>query len=61
MDYNDAFNVRKNNLSKGIFAYYKEHVMIHKGYKQWVKTKFLFNKNNKKFYYIKKNIVMGRK
>ena len=36
ISYDDAFKTRKANLSKSLFAYYKNHVMIHQGYKQWV-------------------------
>lgn len=32
MSYDEALKIRKTHLSKGIFAYYKDHVMIHKGY-----------------------------
>lgn len=36
MPYDEALKIRKTNLSKGLFAYYKDHVMVHKGYKQWL-------------------------
>ena len=31
MPYDEALKIRKTNLSKGLFAYYKDHVMVHKG------------------------------
>ncbi len=31
MPYSEALKIRKTNLSKGLFAYYKDHVMVHKG------------------------------
>jgi alanine-glyoxylate transaminase/(R)-3-amino-2-methylpropionate-pyruvate transaminase len=34
--YDEALRARKENLSKGMLTYYKNHVMINQGYKQWL-------------------------
>lgn len=36
LSYEDAMKIRKTNLSKGMLTYYKEHIMIKQGYKQWL-------------------------
>lgn len=44
LSFEDALKIRKTNFSKGLFAYYKEPIMIHQGHKQW-----LFDVNNKRY------------
>lgn len=36
MSYDEALEIRKNNITKGMLTYYKDHVMVHQGYKQWL-------------------------
>jgi len=36
LGFDESLKIRKSNLSKGLFAYYKDHIMVHKGYKQWL-------------------------
>jgi hypothetical protein len=42
ISFDDALKTRKANFSKGLFAYYKKHVMIHQGRKQWLFGKMSF-------------------
>lgn len=36
ISYKDALEIRKNHLGKGLLTYYKDHVMVHQGHKQWL-------------------------
>ena len=42
--YDTVLKTRKDNLSKAVFAYYNEHVMVHQGHKQW-----LWDHNGKRY------------
>lgn len=32
----ESLKIRKETFSKGLFAYYKDHIMVHQGHKQWL-------------------------
>jgi len=36
VSFEEGLKARQTHLSKGLFAYYKDHVMVHQGYKQWL-------------------------
>ncbi|KAK2722479.1 hypothetical protein QYM36_002877 [Artemia franciscana] len=42
--YEDVLNVRKRNLTPSLVTFYKQPVLIHQGYMQW-----LFDQNNKRY------------
>jgi len=44
ISYEDALKGRKSNFSKGLFAYYKDHLLVTKGHMQW-----LWDSNGKRY------------
>lgn len=36
ISFEEATKIRQNNFSKGVLTYYKDHVMVHQGHKQWL-------------------------